>query len=775
LKRETMRSIGNLLTGISYSLLLFLLVLFGLSAIYLSFALGVAPDVPNSLGMAADSVRWVHVSPSGDSVLARPDTGMGRLVDADSAVLRLNKDECPIADSACAVEIRTTRRTPTLSEHFLRNARVMGLVFMTSWRKWQADRWLDPEKKTLLQVPVPLRPLLIGMVAGALTSLLVLLWFWLLLRKYLTGSSPEKPEPNVGESVEDAFERRLLRWLAGALLLIALGAFVCLYAKYHAELKGANQLIWLFVPFAVITGARVVGFLLAVAILPNMRVWTRRLRSLWGAFQGILIYGWWMMLIVGLLPLAIYAVRDHTGGVGLGAIGSLIVTRLLTSPKSEGTRRFALPVGLQHALLGAAVAAAIFLTVVFFAALITRYTGHYGHTLLVSGIVAVVLILQTLLVDQNRLSPHNFYSDRLAETYLLSELPDTTGRMRLYRDAMEMPLCCLHGVANHPGSATSSLAPWQNTAPYQLISAAINLAGSKDLTRKDRKSGYWLFSKLYCGSVHTGFRPTAHYRRGATRLAGAIAVSGAAASSGMGRGTFFAQAFATVLFNVRLGTWLQNPSDPKSLSSKEARVFWPLYLWREMVMATTESGRLVNISDGGHTGDNVGIYPLLQRRCKVIIACDAEKDTTLTFGSFTEALRHAYVDMGIDVDIDLTAIRRNEKTGYSQSHSAVGRIRYPDRPDQESFLIYLKSSLTGDEPEPVLNYKSDCPAFPHETTADQFFDDAQFESYRALGVHIARRTFANWVTSKWFPEVRQHHGPTPMVVTASSNPGITGS
>ena len=58
----------------------------------------------------------------------------------------------------------------------------------------------------------------------------------------------------------------------------------------------------------------------------------------------------------------------------------------------------------------------------------------------------------------------------------------------------------------------------------------------------------------------------------------------------------------------------------------------------------------------------------------------------------------------------------------------------PDRPDQESYLIYIKSSLTGDEPEPVLNYKTTCPDFPHETTADQFFDDAQFESYRMLGL-----------------------------------------
>jgi hypothetical protein len=66
------------------------------------------------------------------------------------------------------------------------------------------------------------------------------------------------------------------------------------------------------------------------------------------------------------------------------------------------------------------------------------------------------------------------------------------------------------------------------------------------------------------------------------------------------------------------------------------------------------------------------------------------------------------------------------------------------------YLVYLKNSMTGDEPEPVLNYKSDNPAFPHESTTDQFFDDAQFESYRTLGVHIAEHTFAQWASSPEF-------------------------
>jgi hypothetical protein len=103
------------------------------------------------------------------------------------------------------------------------------------------------------------------------------------------------------------------------------------------------------------------------------------------------------------------------------------------------------------------------------------------------------------------------------------------------------------------------------------------------------------------------------------------------------------------------------------------------------------------------------------------------------------------------VDIDLTMIRPHPGKGLSRSHCAVGRIRYPDRPEQESYLVYMKNSITGDEQEPVLNYRACSPAFPHETTIDQFFTDAQFESYRALGYHVAEAAFGSWLRD---PRVR---------------------
>jgi len=71
--------------------------------------------------------------------------------------------------------------------------------------------------------------------------------------------------------------------------------------------------------------------------------------------------------------------------------------------------------------------------------------------------------------------------------------------------------------------------------------------------------------------------------------------------------------------------------------------------------------------------------------------------------------------------------------------AALARIRYDRDPERVSWLLYLKPALVGDEPTDVQHYQAEYPDFPHESTADQFFDEAQWESYRRLGLHVADR------------------------------------
>jgi hypothetical protein len=56
-------------------------------------------------------------------------------------------------------------------------------------------------------------------------------------------------------------------------------------------------------------------------------------------------------------------------------------------------------------------------------------------------------------------------------------------------------------------------------------------------------------------------------------------------------------------------------------------------------------------------------------------------------------------------------------------------------------LLYIKSSLTGDENDYVVDYKRRNPDFPHENTLDQLFSEEQFEAYRALGFHAVNSAF----------------------------------
>src|ERR1700730_14263574 len=172
----------------------------------------------------------------------------------------------------------------------------------------------------------------------------------------------------------------------------------------------------------------------------------------------------------------------------------------------------------------------------------------------------------------------------------------------------------------------------------------------------------------------------------------------------------------------------------------------PWYLAKETFGLLDENTKNVYLTDGGHF-DNLGLYELFRRRCKVIIATDAEADPTLNFDSLIRLQRYARIDLGVRVDLPWEDIRRSSvkitnQTPHGSSddpkrccgpHVAVGRIEYGE--NEYGVLIYIKASMSGDESDLIRDYRRRNPAFPHETTLDQFFGEEQFEVYRALGFH----------------------------------------
>jgi len=164
-----------------------------------------------------------------------------------------------------------------------------------------------------------------------------------------------------------------------------------------------------------------------------------------------------------------------------------------------------------------------------------------------------------------------------------------------------------------------------------------------------------------------------------------------------------------------------------------------LYLLNELFGLTNDRTHFVNLSDGGHF-ENLGIYELVRRRCRYIFACDAEQDAAMHFNGLGNAIRKCRTDLGAEISVSATRIRPLNGP-LSPLHCVLGDITYAD--GQKGTLLYLKASVTGDEPADVLEYAARETAFPHHSTlTDQFFDESQFESYRKLGFHVAHTAFA---------------------------------
>ena len=337
-----------------------------------------------------------------------------------------------------------------------------------------------------------------------------------------------------------------------------------------------------------------------------------------------------------------------------------------------------------------------------------------------------ILFLYWLTVDINQTAAHSFYRDRLSKAYLFQR--SRSGNIE-HNDSQKL----------------SNLNAEGSQAPYHLINVALNLQGSPDPSLRGRVSDFFIFSKRYTGCERIGFLSTKQMESYDHNLdlGTAMAISGAAASPNAGVATLKSLVFILTLLNIRLGYWIPNPAIANNASWLTRiglrRGPGPKYLLKESLGRLDMKGGFINVSDGGHI-ENLGVYELLRRRCKFIIAVDGGGDPEMNFGSLVKLMLYARIDLGIEIDINLDPIRKNAE-GLSTAHSSLGVIRYAD--GETGYLLYIKSSLTGDEYEYIRKYQSENTDFPHESTAGQFFTEERFEAYRSLGFQIGDEVFSN--------------------------------
>ena len=481
----------------------------------------------------------------------------------------------------------------------------------------------------------------------------------------------------------------------------------------------------------------------------------------------------------------------------------------------------------------AAVFAGVFLSHLNWTNMNVRF-GEVSYYLM----VVFALFILGYFANPNALSFHRFYRNQLANAFLTK----TKNPNILLQNLIEK------------GEDQNEKEYFMH-APYPLINTCLNLLSPPELKREKFKKAkddyladgkmqqnvsfagaktndYFLLSPLFCGSKLAGYVPTNDtYNYRDLTLPAAATISAAAVNPGMGIYSNKLLSILTTIFNARLGYWILNPKKTKLYNSM---IWWPRYFVYELLGQIGIDNEMLNISDGGHI-ENLAIYELLRRRCKLILAVDAGADPKFTFSEFENLAIRAKNELGLDIRFSKNQledeIRPKPSLGYSKKRFAVADIcylweeivlrdkddkiilvkmkedgeekekpievlinykKYDKNPDREEAvedilalvekqvgdrigpllkkealenvkktvsknlendlkigtLVYIKSSVTPPQGKPNIDrrrdplryytykYKIYHPEFPHESTADQFFDPVQWTAYYDLGRFI---------------------------------------
>ncbi len=387
--------------------------------------------------------------------------------------------------------------------------------------------------------------------------------------------------------------------------------------------------------------------------------------------------------------------------------------------------------------------------------------GSTGALLVALGAVTVLLLfglLTSRLIDTNMFSLHAMYRTRLIRAYLGASRPDGARDPNRFTGFDDGDNLHMRDLWPEPAPAGG------NQRPLHVINATLNLVGGDNLAWQERKAESFTFSPLHCGSANVGYRPTQDdpndpasggYAGGrGVSLGTAMAISGAAASPEMGYHSSPVLSLLMTFFNVRLGWWLGNPGHAGRAVYHRSRPKLSLNpIVAEALGRTDDRNKYVYLSDGGHF-ENLGLYEMVLRRCHVVVMSDATGDPKAGFADLGNAIRKIRIDLGVPIDID----------PVPSGICAIGVIRYScvDDGAPDGVLVYLKPGLGPDDPGDVRAYAHANAAFPNDSTADQWFTESQFESYRQLGSHIIETIAADdppddGATMAWFVKQVQRY------------------
>lgn len=378
------------------------------------------------------------------------------------------------------------------------------------------------------------------------------------------------------------------------------------------------------------------------------------------------------------------------------------------------------------------------------------------ETTVFAVVFVLVFVVFGFRVDVNKFSLHNLYKNRLIRCYLGASRGATrkahpfTG----FDEDDDIPL---------DGNPSGGNAEDVIHRPLHIINTALNITHGENLAWQERKAASFTMTPLHCGfslgpstgeepqagqpnhPSASGYRPSAFWAKNDSlgtkfSLGMAMATSGAAVSTNMGMNSSPTLAFLLTVFNVRLGRWSPNPLSRKHWMSASP-AFAPGCLAQELFGYSNQERSFIHLSDGGHF-DNTGVYELVRRKCRTIIAVDASADFDRGLSDLANAIRKCRVDFGAEITVPLEGFQAAKVQGETPGCYAFGTIKYAGV-ESPGRLIVIKPTLVAlaKLSVDVFSYSLTNDKFPHQNTVDQFFDESQFESYRALGQSLAKLCF----------------------------------
>jgi hypothetical protein len=337
----------------------------------------------------------------------------------------------------------------------------------------------------------------------------------------------------------------------------------------------------------------------------------------------------------------------------------------------------------------------------------------------------------------------------------------------------------------------------QTLAPIHIINVTVNktVDPTEQLVQRDRKG---LPLAVLPWGLSLDGRMVTPFPTHSLNVGQWIATSGAAFSTGIGRETSLGMSLLMGAANVRLGIWLDtglgsagSGNIPFLLGQRKAPEWLRTGLGglfkTQRYLSYELRGRFFGtdrkwqyLSDGGHF-ENTAIFELLrpERQVDQIFACDNGADPDYEFSDLGNLIRLAKIDLGVDIVFtdpllldDGNPLRKvlgcaaDFRRYESKPAPAAGTKPATDEASPCALLLYallpqrrvtqivlLKPNVTRSAPLDVREHACTHAAFPQDTTADQFFDEAQWESYRALGYWQGQAIFK----SETLVALAEHH------------------